>query len=158
MAKTRSDKDKDRHLNNQLAELTDQIMDGKIENIEDHEMDNLELKTLAKTISLMKNGFEVEVLDRNTNTSMKRRINAEFHEMAMNSEENWMSRVFSWSNRRQMLSVGFAVAAILVIAVIVPYLGNSGQDIVGAASGSIKYIPIILLVIVAIIAAFWKGK
>lgn len=158
MAEIRPDKEKDRHLNNQLAELTDQIMDGEIKNIEDHEMDNLELKNLAKTISLMKNSFEVEVLDRNTNTSMKRRINAEFHEMAISSEENWISRVFSWSNRRQILSIGFSVAVILVIAVIVPYLGNSGQDLLGAASGGISYIPIILLVIVAIIAAFWKGK
>lgn len=140
----------------QLARITDKILDGSSKSIESENMDNSkEIKDLTQTISLLKNSFDINVLDKKTNAALKKKVKNEYISYSDKSNSSWLDKIFITSNIKQLLVAGAAIATIMLI---LPTISNSGENLPAAANQFFSYLPLLILLIIGLITLFWKNK
>lgn len=136
-----------------LADFTDRVMDGKITAIASSS--DQELRGLEETVMRFKRAFPTEPLDEKKLERMQADFKTRIRkESLISSRPAWQSRQF-----RQRFVLAFAAIAILVaIFMITPFLTSGIGDVQGTAGLQSQSIVLLAILGGVIVLVFWLGR
>ncbi|MBL8063280.1 MAG: hypothetical protein JNK32_09695 [Anaerolineales bacterium] len=155
MSPTKQHNDLD--LDNQLAEFTDQVMEGKMNQTASPQ--DGELSGLEETILRLNRSFPPAALDDASSKQMLVRLKARMRREEQVVKPSFWRRLFDIQANPQ-IGMMIAVVAVLVLAVVAApmFTSTGGTSVSGTASSSAS-LPIAAgLVVILLMVLLWFGR
>jgi hypothetical protein len=134
-----------------LADFTDRLLAGKIEQDVTHRESDPELVQMQETLQQLRKAFPPAQDDAEMRNRIRARLTAEWR----NNIPVQTAKKSMWFSNRT-LSLSFAVAAVAIVVLIVSFLPQGQAGISGTAGTGATWIPLAIFLIIIAGLIFWQ--
>jgi hypothetical protein len=149
---TRSRKQTAQYQDDQLAEFTDRLLEGKADEVASST--DPELRGLEETVLRLKRAFPKGVLDASSARRLQSDFQARVRKENREQQPAWRSR----QSRQRLGLVLAGIAIVIVVLVITPLLPVDNGSILGTAGTQLPGIGLAIVLGALLLLALWQAR
>jgi hypothetical protein len=137
-----------------LADFTDRLLAGEIEQGVTHREPDPELAQMQETLKRMQQAFPSQPTNAEMQNRIRARLTAEWH------KNNILVRTVRKSSFafNRTLSLSFAIGAVAIIILLIYFIPSVQNGISGTAGIGATWIPFAIFIIIVVGLIFWQQR